>query len=121
MKPLPGHLECASQNWIGAVGDIPDAWMAHRRHVNANLVRSTGLQFHSDQGRRRESFYGLVVGDTLLATFDDRKLPVVTRMAVDRRIDSAARRIWMPLYESVIDLLDFTFAESIFQRGVGPL
>ncbi len=84
--------------------------MPQSAHVHADLVGATGLEVDLEQARGGERLQRVVVGDARPTTSHDGPTRVVGRVPVDRRVDRAARRVGVALYERVVDLVDAALA-----------
>ncbi|CAB4852130.1 unannotated protein [freshwater metagenome] len=80
---------------------------------------TTGLEMDLEQGSVPKGLEGLIVGDTRFAVTDDRPPILLHRMAVDRRVNGAARGIHLALHHRVVDLLDGAVLELALEQGVG--
>jgi hypothetical protein len=76
------------------------------REVHPNLVCAPGFQMDVEQAGGDECLNGVVVRDAVPPLLGDGELPVVAGVPSDRRVDGAAGRIRMALYQSVIALVD---------------
>ena len=74
-----------------------------------------GLEPDVEQAGRAERLDGLVMGDAVAPAGDDGEFVVGPRMAADRRVDRAARRIGMALHQRAVALVDLALAEGVLQ------
>ena len=79
--------------------------MADGGEVDPDLVRPPGLQPARQPGQRRrdvEPLDDLVLGPGRLAVHDDGHLQRIGRVAPDRRVDDAVRRVGVPPHDGVV-------------------
>src|SRR6478609_11518075 len=93
VQPLPLEPDPLGQDRVRAVGEVADARMLERAHVDADLVGATGLEVDLEEAGEAVSLERRVVGDAVPAIGHDGHLVVVLRVAPDRSVDGALERI----------------------------
>ncbi len=121
VQPLPGQAEPGGERRVRAIGEVADAGVADRRHVNPNLVGAPGLEADVEQAGSAEGLDRLVVRDAVTPARDDGELVVGAGMAADRGVDRPTRRVGMPLHQRPVALVDLALPERVFQPGVRDL
>ena len=121
VQPLPLDPDAPRQGGVGTVGEVADARVLQRRHVDADLVGAPGLEVDLEQRGEPMRLERLVVGHRLTPVRADRELVVVLRVAPDRCVDRPLERVGVALDQRVVGLVDRTLPERVLEDGVGVL
>lgn len=103
---------------LAAVHRVADQGMTDMLHMDPNLVRAAGLQFHIQSACRMQPMTQAVVGHCPSAVGANDLAAPVDRMSPERGIDAAAGDHRPPDHGKVV-ALDFAPLELLHQSGVG--
>ena len=115
--------EALEEEWrarSASIDAITDHRMAERRQVNADLMRSTGLEAHVEVRELREAFHHPPARDRALPLphGKDRHALAVTGIATDRRVHDARRRAHASVYDRDVTALHRAGHELSRQRVI---